>query len=82
MASCHFNFAKAPLKTQPKVVPVGCQVPKEMDIFFRDEKSFLPKGKMFEDLTDEELKKLKSQYRFSPFIPGIPQTLSGFNRMI
>jgi len=52
------------------------EIPKEFDIFFRDEASFLPEGKTFEDLTPEELERLKNQYRFSTFRPGMYQTLT------
>jgi len=56
-------------------------VPKEMDIFFLSEDDFLPDGKTFAELTDVEDKKLRSQYRFSPFRPGLYQTLTGFGNM-
>ena len=54
-------------------------IPKELDIFFKNERSFLPDGKDFKDLTPEELKTLKSQYRFSPFRPGLYQTITGMS---
>lgn len=53
------------------------EVPKEMDIFFKSEASFLPEGKDFKDLTPEEEARLRSQYRFSPLRPGLYQTLTG-----
>ena len=53
------------------------EVPKELDIFFKSEASFLPEGKDFKDLTPEEEKRLRSQYRFSPLRPGLYQTLTG-----
>ena len=52
-------------------------IPYELDIFYRSEGSFLPEGKTFKDLTKEELKQLKNQYRFSPFRPGIYQGITG-----
>jgi len=55
------------------------EVPKEFDIFFKSESSFLPEGKDFKDLTPAEEKKLRSQYRFSPLRPGIYQTLTGMS---
>jgi len=54
-------------------------VPKEMDIFSRSEQEFLPEGKTFADLTPQEEARLRSQYRFSPFRPGIYQTLTGMS---
>jgi len=54
-------------------------VPKEFDIFLRSEAYFLPEGKDFKDLTPEEEKRLRSQYRFSPLRPGQYQTLSGMS---
>jgi len=53
-------------------------IPKELDIFFRNEADFLPEGKEFTDLTPEEERRLRSQYRFSPFRPGLYQVISGF----
>ena len=53
-------------------------IPKELDIFYRNEADFLPEGKTFADLTPEEERRLQSQYRFSPLRPGLYQTISGF----
>jgi len=66
---------------QPPAEPVFNvdSVPKEMDIFFRSEQEFLPEGKTFADLTPQEEARLRSQYRFSPFKPGIYQTLTGMS---
>jgi len=58
------------------------EIPKEMNIFFRNEQSFLPPGKDFKDLTNAEKERLKSQYRFSPYRPGLPQQLSAMGKMI
>ena len=54
-------------------------VPKELNIFTRTEEDFLPAGKTFEDLTPEELRLVRSQYRFSPFRPGMYQTITGIS---
>jgi len=62
---------------QPTVPNTG-EIPKEFDIFFRNEYAFLPPGKTFNDLTPEELATLSSQYRFDPLKPGIYQSLTGF----
>jgi len=59
-------------------IPNNQDIPKEFDIFYRDESDFLPSGKTYSDLTPEELKFLQSQYRFSPLRPGMPQCISGF----
>jgi len=53
------------------------QIPKEFDIFFKDEASFLPEGKDFKDLTPKENADLTNQYRFSPLRPGMYQTITG-----
>ena len=55
------------------------EIPKEMDIFCRIESDFLPEGKTFKNLTPEEYKRLRSQYRFSPFRPGIYQAITGIS---
>ena len=70
-----------PALTAPKDPPIpnADTVPKEMDIFFKDEAQFLPEGKTWDDLTPEELKLAKAQYRFSPLKPGIYQTLTGMS---
>jgi len=51
-------------------------VSKDMDVFQRSEEQFLPEGKTFEDLTDEELAQLKRQYRFDYYKPGIYQGIT------
>lgn len=76
-----FNFLGNETTRKP-VVKFSADVPKELDIFFRSESYFLPKGKILEDLTKEELDKLKNQYRFDPMKPGIYQTLTGVGGMI
>ena len=57
------------------------EVPKEFDIFYNSEVDFLPDGKTFADLTPEEEKRLRSQYRFSPYRPGIYQSMTGMAGM-
>jgi hypothetical protein len=70
-------FASTPPKQN--VVYNVEEVPKELDIFFKSEASFLPEGKDFKDLTPEEEKLLQSQYRFSPLKPGMYQTITGMS---
>lgn len=57
-------------------------LPKEMDIYCRTEEDFLPDGKSFEELTEEELKHLQLQYRFDFYRPGVYQGITGFGKMI
>jgi len=57
-------------------------ISKDMDVFFRNESSFIPEGKTINDLTDEEKKKLKSQYRFDPMRPGEYQGMTGNEKMV
>jgi len=66
--------------TEPMELP--SDIPKELDIFFRNESHFLPEGKTFAELTPEELDYLKACYRFDPLRPGVTQTISGFGNMI
>ena len=58
-------------------VPNNQDLPKEMAIFGRVPSDFLPKGKTYNELTPEEQAMLKSQYRFSPYRPGIYQGITG-----
>lgn len=58
------------------------QIPKELEIYQQTEADFLPEGKTFEDLTPEELHKLKLQYRFACFRPGIYQGITGFGNSV
>jgi hypothetical protein len=68
----------------PRTTPIfnGDEIPKEMEIFFKLESEFLPKGKTLADLTPEEIKELQNKYRFSPLRPGLYQTISGFKNSI
>lgn len=63
-------------------VDTSQEIPKELDIFFRQESAFLPEGKELSDLTPKELSKLRAQYRFDPMRPGLYQTITGFQGMI
>ena len=56
------------------------EIPKEMDIFYKNENDFLPPGKTFKDLTPEEQRVLQNQYRFSPLRPGIYQGITGISK--
>ena len=58
------------------------QIPKELEVYWSSETSFLPDGKTFDDLTSEEKAKLRSQYRFSPYRPGLYQTITGYGKMV
>ena len=62
-------------------IPNGQDIPKDLDIFFRNEADFLPPGKTFKDLTPEEMRVLQSQYRFSPYRPGQYQNITGMGPM-
>jgi len=52
-------------------------IPDELEIYYRNERYFLPEGKDFSDLTPEELKEVKNKYRFSPLRPGVYQGITG-----
>lgn len=69
-------MSNEPEEPEGTVLEVG-DIPKALDIFYKGEQAFLPEGKTFDDLTPEELRRLKSQYRFSPFRPGIYQGITG-----
>jgi hypothetical protein len=79
-----YNLSKQFQKqsSSQNTVDTGAEIPKELDIFYRQESAFLPEGKTFKDLTDDELKKLKAQYRFDHFVPGIYQGITGVGKMI
>jgi len=63
-------------------VPLGSDIPKEMNIFFRNIEAFLPEGKTLADLTPKELEKIKLQYRFDYYRPGVYQGITGFGFMV
>ena len=56
-------------------------IPDSEDIYWRDERYFLPEGKDFKDLTEEEKKLLKNKFRFSPLRPGKYQGITGMSPM-
>ncbi len=58
------------------------EVPHELDLFYRQIYDFLPEGKTLKDLTPEEMKKIKAQYRFDIYRPGIYQAITGFGNMV
>jgi len=55
-------------------------IPKELDIFWRTDNEFLPEGKTFDDLTEEEKEELRAKYRFDPLRPGIYQTITDIKK--
>ena len=57
-------------------------VPKEFNIFFRSENQFLPEGKTFDDLTEEEKKDVQNKYRFDPYRPGVYQGITGYGTFL
>lgn len=52
-------------------------LPTSMDIYFNSEASFLPPGKTFDDLTDDEKALVRSRYRFDSLRPGYYQCITG-----
>ena len=72
-------FKMVDLTPQQQAVFNPQVIPDEMEIYWRDEKDFLPEGKTFSDLTEEELKALKNKYRFSPLRPGVYQGITGIS---
>lgn len=44
--------------------------------FLRREIDFLPEGATFEDLTEEQLARLKILYRYDPYRPGLKQGIT------
>jgi hypothetical protein len=73
-------FAQEAPPTEP--VELGSEIPEEMDIFYRTIEAFLPEGKTLNDLTPEELAKVKAQYRFDCLRPGVYQGITGFGYMV
>ena len=55
------------------------EIPESLDIYFKTLESFIPKGKKWDDLSQEEREEVKNKYRFSPMTPGMYQTLTGRN---
>jgi len=54
-------------------------IPDQEDIYWRDEGYWLPEGKTFADLTEEEKKALQNKYRFDPLRPGKYQGITGMS---
>ena len=52
-------------------IPTG-----EMDIFYQTEAEFLPEGKTFADLTEDEMNTLRAKYRFGPMRPSTYQGIT------
>lgn len=76
------QFAEGSTPNPP--IDNGMTVPNELDIFFRNENEFLPPGKTFKDLTEQEKKDLINKYRFDVYRPGQYQGITGIiggNRM-
>ena len=57
-------------------------VPKEFNIFYRSENQFLPPGKTFDDLTEEEKIEVQAKYRFDPYRPGLYQSITGYGTFL
>ena len=57
-------------------VPNNQDLPKEMDVFYRALSDFLPPGKTFNDLTEQEKQEVMNKYRFSYLRPGIYQGIT------
>ena len=57
-------------------------IPKSMNIYYRSERSFLPEGKDFDDLTEDELARVRTRYRFSPLRPGMYQAITGIGGQV
>jgi len=55
----------------PAKVNTMDNVSKDLDIHFWTENYFLPEGKTFDELTDQETHELRQQYRFDPYRPGV-----------
>ena len=55
----------------PEKVSTMDEVSKDLDIFFWNEVYFMPEGKSFETLTDEERHEVRQRYRFDPYRPGV-----------
>ena len=66
---------------EKKSVPNNQDLPKELDIFYKNISEFLPKGKTFADLTNEEKRVVLNKYRFSPYRPGQYQNITGIGPM-
>jgi hypothetical protein len=66
----------------PDIVQNNQDIPTgEMEIFYKTEAEFLPEGKTFADLTEDELNALRAKYRFSPMRPSSYQNITGLGTM-
>ena len=65
-----------PLDKPSPSVDTNQEIPKEMDIFFRDESEFLPPGKTWADLTEKERTEARNRYRFDAMRPGQYQSIT------
>ena len=52
-----------------------------LDVYYRSINAFVPPGKTWETLTEEEKEKIKAQYRFDYMRPSQYQTITGFGNM-
>lgn len=78
----NFNTCKGKISPNHVDSPDNLNIPKEMNIFQRTESEFLPDGKKFEDLTEEELNQLKQQYKYDYYRPGVYQAITGLGNMM
>jgi hypothetical protein len=65
--------------TPSEPVDTSKDIPKDMDIFYRDAREFLPPGKDFKDLTPKELEEVQNKYRFDCLKPGVYQGVTGIS---
>jgi len=72
----------SPAEQQDEGIFKAGDIPKEMDIFYRDITAFIPEGKTWDDLTDQEKDEIKLKYKFDPMRPGYYQGISGLGNMI
>ena len=74
----HIALSPLPLteEQQQLAIPIIADIPKDMDVFFQPEASFLPNGKTFAQLTPEEVIELRNKYKYSPYRPGIYQAIT------
>lgn len=56
--------------------------PKSLDIYYSSEASFLPPGRSWSSLTNEEKRLLEARYRFGPLRPGLYQVITGMRNAL
>ena len=77
-----YNLVPIPLNKVPSkqeqelAIPIVNNVPKEMDVFYQTEATFLPEGKTFAQLTKEESDLVRTKYRFAYMVPGLYQQIT------